>query len=196
MTISREEIKKKLGENATDEQISAMLDLLHTSEKNLKDEKNNLQTQLDKLSDYDEMKQKLAEIENEKLTEQERLQKEKEEIAKNLKESRLVKNKAKVMTVLAGLDIDEELVDSLVSEDENVSINKANKLKTKIETLSSEVEKKTKENLTQLNIKPNVNEKNLDNNNNGAMTFEKFRSLSQEEQNKFANEHPEEFEKL
>lgn len=195
MTISREEIKKKLGENATDEQISAMLDLLHTSEKNLKDEKNNLQTQLDKLSDYDEMKQKLAEIENEKLTEQERLQKEKEEIAKNLKESRLVKNKAKVMTVLAGLDIDEELVDSLVSEDENVSINKANKLKTKIETLSSEVEKKTKENLTQLNIKPNVNEKNLDNN-NGAMTFEKFRSLSQEEQNKFANEHPEEFEKL
>lgn len=195
MTISREEIKKKLGENATDEQISAMLDLLHTSEKNLKDEKNNLQTQLDKLSDYDEMKQKLAEIENEKLTEQERLQKEKEEIAKNLKESRLVKNKAKVMTVLAGLDIDEELVDSLVSEDENVSINKANKLKTKIETLSQEVEKKTKENLTQLNIKPNVNEKNLDNN-NGAMTFEKFRSLSQEEQNKFANEHPEEFEKL
>ena len=195
MTISREEIKKKLGENATDEQISAMLDLLHTSEKNLKDEKNNLQTQLDKLSDYDEMKQKLAEIENEKLTEQERLQKEKEEIAKNLKESRLVKNKAKVMTVLAGLDIDEESVDSLVSEDENVSINKANKLKTKIETLSQEVEKKTKENLTQLNIKPNVNEKNLDNN-NGAMTFEKFRSLSQEEQNKFANEHPEEFEKL
>lgn len=195
MTISREEIKKKLGENATDEQISAMLDLLHTSEKNLKDEKNNLQTQLDKLSDYDEMKQKLAEIENEKLTEQERLQKEKEEIAKNLKESRLVKNKAKVMTVLAGLDIDEELVDSLVSEDENVSINKANKLKTKIETLSQEVEKKTKENLTQLNIKPNVNEKNLDNN-NGAMTFEKFRSLSQDEQNKFANEHPEEFEKL
>lgn len=195
MTISREEIKKKLGETATDEQISAMLDLLHTSEKNLKDEKNNLQTQLDKLSDYDEMKQKLAEIENEKLTEQERLQKEKEEIAKNLKESRLIKNKAKVMTVLAGLDIDEELVDSLVSEDENVSINKANKLKTKIETLSSEVEKKTKENLTQLNIKPNVNEKNLDNN-NGAMTFEKFRSLSQEEQNKFANEHPEEFEKL
>lgn len=195
MTISREEIKKKLGESATDEQISAMLDLLHTSEKNLKDEKNNLQTQLDKLSDYDEMKQKLAKIENEKLTEQERLQKEKEEIAKNLKESRLVKNKAKVMTVLAGLDIDEELVDSLVSEDENVSINKANKLKTKIETLSQEVEKKTKENLTQLNIKPNVNEKNLDNN-NGAMTFEKFRSLSQEEQNKFANEHPEEFEKL
>ena len=173
MTISREEIKKKLGESATDEQISAMLDLLHTSEKNLKDEKNNLQTQLDKLSDYDEMKQKLAEIENEKLTEQERLQKEKEEIAKNLKESRLVKNKAKVMTVLAGLDIDEELVDSLVSEDENVSINKANKLKTKIETLSSEVEKRTKENLTQLNIKPNVNEKNLDNN-NGAMTFEKL----------------------
>ena len=163
MTISREEIKKKLGESATDEQISAMLDLLHTSEKNLKDEKNNLQTQLDKLSDYDEMKQKLAEIENEKLTEQERLQKEKEEIAKNLKESRLIKNKAKVMTVLAGLDIDEELVDSLVSEDENVSINKANKLKTKIETLSSEVEKKTKENLTQLNIKPNVNEKNLEN---------------------------------
>ena len=195
MTISREEIKKKLGESATDEQISAMLDLLHTSEKNLKDEKNNLQTQLDKLSDYDEMKQKLAKIENEKLTEQERLQKEKEEIAKNLKESRLVKNKAKVMTVLAGLDIDEELVDSLVSEDENVSINKANKLKTKIETLSQEVEKKTKENLTQLNIKPNVNEKNLDNN-NGAMTFEKFRSLSQEEQNKFANEHTEEFDKL
>ncbi len=193
MTISREEIKKQLGESATEAQISAMLDLLHNSEKNLKEEKNNLQSQLDKLSDYDDMKQKLAKIEDEKLTEQERLQKDKEEIAKNLKESRIVKNKAKVMTVLAGLDIDEELIDSLVSEDETTSINKANKLKTKIDTLSTEIEKKTKENLTQLNIKPSVNDKNLDAN---AMTFDKFRSLSQEEQNKFAQEHPQEFENL
>lgn len=193
MTISREEIKKQLGEGATEAQISAMLDLLHNSEKNLKEEKNNLQSQLDKLSDYDDMKQKLAKIEDEKLTEQERLQKEKEEIAKNLKESRIVKNKAKVMTVLAGLDIDEELIDSLVSEDETISINKANKLKTKIDTLSTEIEKKTKENLTQLNIKPSVNDKNLDAN---VMTFDKFRNLSQEEQNKFAQEHPQEFENL
>ena len=193
MTISREEIKKQLGEGATEAQISAMLDLLHNSEKNLKEEKNNLQSQLDKLSDYDDMKQKLAKIEDEKLTEQERLQKDKEEIAKNLKESRIVKNKAKVMTVLAGLDIDEELIDSLVSEDETISINKANKLKTKIDTLSTEIEKKTKENLTQLNIKPSVNDKNLDAN---VMTFDKFRSLSQEEQNKFAQEHPQEFENL
>lgn len=193
MTISREEIKKQLGEGATEAQISAMLDLLHNSEKNLKEEKNNLQSQLDKLSDYDDMKQKLAKIEDEKLTEQEKLQKDKDEIAKNLKESRIVKNKAKVMTVLAGLDIDEELIDSLVSEDETISINKANKLKTKIDTLSTEIEKKTKENLTQLNIKPSVNDKNLD---TDAMTFDKFRSLSQEEQNKFAQEHPQEFENL
>lgn len=193
MTISREEIKKQLGEGATEAQISAMLDLLHNSEKNLKEEKNNLQSQLDKLSDYDDMKQKLAKIEDEKLTEQEKLQKDKDEIAKNLKESRIVKNKAKVMTVLAGLDIDEELIDSLVSEDETISINKANKLKTKIDTLSTEIEKKTKENLTQLNIKPSVNDKNLDTN---AMTFDKFRNLSQEEQNKFAQEHPQEFENL
>lgn len=192
MNISREEIKKKLGENATDEQISAMLDLLHTSEKTLKEEKSNLQIQLDKLSDYDDMKQKLAKIEDEKLTEQERLQKEKEEIAKNLKESKIIKNKSKVMTILAGLDIDDEIIDSLVSEDETISINKANKLKTKIENVTNEVAKKTQENLTQLNIKPNVNEKNLDD----KMTFDKFRSLSQEEQNKFAQEHPQEFENL
>lgn len=193
MAISREEIKKMLGENATDEQVSSILDVFHANEKTLKDENESLTNQLSKYSDYDEMKKKLDDIETAKLSEQERLQKEKEEIAKNLKESRMIKNTAKAKEILAGLNVSDNLISSLISEDEALTIANANELLTSLNTLKDEVAKKTKEELTTLNIKPNVNDKNLD---DGVMTFDKFKEMSIEEQNKFAEEHPEEFEKL
>ena len=191
--MNREDAKKILGGGATEEQITNFLNALHTREQALKNEIANKNNELEKYSDYDIIKSQLDEINKSKMTEQEKMEQDKKEIAKNLRESRIIKNKSKVMTILAGLDIDEEIIDSLVGEDENVSITKATKLATKINTLKDEVAKKTKEDLSQLDLTPSV-ENSIPK--DETMNFEKFSQLSAEEQEKFIEEHPQEFENL
>lgn len=192
MAISREDIKKKLGENATDEQITSILDLFHDSEENLKKEKTDLQTQLSKLSDYNDIKAKLKEMEKASMTEQQRLEEEKKEVAKNLRESKMIKNEAQARKILAETNITDSLLSRLIDEDETTTINNANEYLNSYNALKEQIAKTTKEDLLKINVKPNTDNKVLDT----GMTFEKFRTLSQEEQNKFAKEHPEEFEKL
>ena len=98
------------------------------------------------------------------------------------------------MEILAGKGFDEEIIDSIVGEDENLSVAKAQKLVNRLDTVIADTKKKTEEELANLNVKPNL--PNTNQNNDGAMSWEEFSKLSQEEQNKFAEENPEEFAKL
>lgn len=193
--MTREDIKKILGEGATEEQISNTLNALHNQTNALNKQISELKANESKYSDYDEIKSQLDAINKEKMTEQERLAKDKEEIAKNLKESRITKNKAKVMSVLAGMDIDEDIIDSIVGEDETISLAKAQKLADKFNNVIADTKKKAEEDLANLNVKPNMTNTNP-NADNDKMTFEKFSALSAEEQEAFINEHPDEFENL
>lgn len=193
--MTREDIKKILGEGATEEQISNTLNALHNQTNALNKQISDLKANESKYSDYEQIKSQLDAINKEKMTEQERLAKDKEEIEKNLKESRIIKNKAKAMQLLAGLDIDEQIIDSIVGEDEASSLAKAQLLVDKFNSVVSDTQKKTQEDLANINVKPNMTNTNP-NVGDGAMTFEKFGSLSAEEQEKFINEHPDEFEKL
>lgn len=192
MAMSREDAKKILGENATDEQVSSLLNVFHASEKTLKEEIAQKNEELKKYSDYDSIKSQLDEINKSKMSEQEKLEQDKQEIAKNLKESKLIVNTAKAKEILAGCNVNDTLLKSLVNEDETTTISNATELLNSFNALKDEVAKKTKEDLTNLNLKPNMNNST----NDDVMTFDKFRTLSTEEQNKFAEEHPEEFEKL
>ena len=128
------------------------------------------------------------------MSEQEKLQAQQKEAEKYLHEAKLIRNKAKVMEVLAGKGFDEEIIDSIVGEDENLSVAKAQKLVERLDTVIADTKKKTEEELANLNVKPNLT--NTNPNSDGAMNWEKFSKLSQEEQNKFAEENPEEFAKL
>lgn len=193
--MTRDDIKKILGEGATEEQITNTLNALHNQTNALNKQINELKANETKYSDYDEIKSKLDAINQANMTEQEKMAKEKEEIAKNLRESRIIKNKAKVISVLAGMDIDEDIIDSIVGEDETVSLAKAQKLADKFNNLISDTKKKTEEELANINVKPNMTNTNP-NANNDSMTIEKFSSMSAEEQEAFINEHPDEFAKL
>ena len=94
---------------------------------------------------------------------------------------------------MAGLNISEDIINSLVRDDEATTLTNANNLKSQIENMREETIRKTKEELATIDVKPNIS--NVRQNDN-EMTWEKFTKLSQEEQNKFAKENPEEFEKL
>lgn len=191
--MTREEAKKILGENATEEQVSNLLNSYHNSMKTKEAELKQAQEMLAKYSDYDALKNQLDEINKAKMTEQEKLEADKKTAEENLKQSRIILNKAKAKEVLSGYDIDDELINSLVNDDETLTLKNANLLKTKMDTFKDSVTKEVQSQITSLDVKPtptNIPQKD------DAMTLDKFSNLSAEEQNKFIEEHPEEFENL
>lgn len=192
--MTRDEVKKILGEGATDEQITNYLDGYHAIEKEKNKEINDLKAQLNKFNDYDDIKKKLDDIEKANMTEQEKLENMKKEYEKNLHDSKIIVNKAKAKQILAGLDISDDIINSLVVEDEAQTTQNATNLASQIKTIKEAVVKQTKEELNALDVKPNIS--NVDPNQDNTMNWDKFTKLSQEEQSKFQMEHPEEFARL
>lgn len=192
--MTRDEAKKVLGENATEEQVTNLLNNLHNSEKAKNDRIAELEKQLTGFSDYDEIKSKLEAINQANMTEQEKLEAQKKEIANNLAESRRIVNTAKAKEILAGEEIDDEIISSLVSDNLESTVAKATKMKQTLTALRDNVSKKTKEDLTNINLDPSMS--NVNPNKDDIMTIEKFNNLSAEEQEKFIAEHPTEFENL
>lgn len=191
--MKRDDIKNILGENATEEQITNLLNAFHNSTKEAKDKIEELNNKLSKVSDYDTIKKQLDEINKANMTEQEKLEEQKKEIEQNLKTSRIIVNTAKAKEILAGENIDDKLIASLVNDNLDDTIAKANMFKETLTNLKESVEKKTRESLTTADLKPSITNVVQG---EDVMTFEKFSKLSASEQEKFIAEHPEEFEKL
>ncbi len=196
--MNREEARKILGEGATEEQITNLLNSWHIQEsakvKELETQVNNLTEQNSKYSDYDTIKKQLDDINKANMTEQEKLEQMKKETEANLKNSRIIVNTAKAKEILTGLDLDDELISLVVSDNADKTIANANKLKAKFDSQKDIVAKQTKETLINVDLKPSVS--NVNPNSDDIMTFEKFGVLSAAEQEKWINEHPNEFENL
>lgn len=189
--MDREKARKILGEEATEEQITNLLNNWHLDEnakvKELEEQINSLTATAKKYSDYDEIKSKLDEINKANMTEQEKLEQMKKETESNLKQSRIIVNTAKAKEILAGESIDDELINRFVVEDTNVTIAMANKFKETLSNLRTNVEKQTRESLSTQDLKPSITNVNQD---DGIMTLEKFSDLSAEEQNKWLQDNP------
>ena len=190
--MNRDEAKKILGENATEEQITNFLNNYHLNEnakmKELQDQLNALKNENSKYSDYDTIKTKLNEIEQANMTEQQKLEQMKKETENNLRESRIIVNTAKAKEILAGENIDEKLITSLVDDNLENTIAKATMFKQTLTNLKDSVAKKTKESLVNADLKPTI--PNVNPNENVIDSFEKFANLSAEEQDKWLHENP------
>lgn len=195
--MSRDEAKKILGEGATEEQITNFLNNYHLNEnskiKELEKQLNDLKNENTKYSDYDSIKSQLDEINKSKMTEQEKLEADKKATMEALRQAKIIYNTAKVKEILAGETIDEKLISNLVTDNEETSIANANSLKATLNSLKESVEKKTKETLVNVDLKPSISNVNQ---NDDAMNIDKFMDLSAEEQEKFISEHPEEYKNL
>lgn len=193
--MNREMARNILGESATEEQITNLLNQWHIDEsskiKELENQVKDLSKKTEQYSDYDEIKTKLDEINKANMTEQEKLEQQRKEIAQNLSNSRKIYNKAKAMEILAGENVDEKIIDSLVTDDLDSTLATINALKTNLTTIKDSVATKTQESLATLNISPTISNVPQD-----SMTMDKFLDLSAEEQDKFINEHPNEFNNL
>lgn len=191
--MTRDEARKILGEGATEEQITNLLNSFHSAEKNKNDEIATLKEQLQQFSDYNEIKTKLNEIEIANLTREEQIALAEKTAKENLAKSQKILNTTKAKEILAGLELDDDTISMLVTDDEQTTINNATRLKAKFDSMKETIEKQTKEKLTNVDLKPSISNVNQ---NEEIMTFDKFSKLSAEEQEKFINEHPTEFEKL
>lgn len=198
--MTRDSLKEILGEGATEEQVTSILNALHgdieAKDKELDakiKEINSLNSKLEKQNDYDSIKKQLADIEKANMSEQEKIEAMKKETEQNLRNSRIVVNTAKAKEILAGLPLTEDVINSLVRDDEEATIKNATNLKTQIESLRAETDKKVREELANVDLKPSISNVPQD---GGAMTWDKFEGLTLEEQNAFAEEHPDEFANL
>ena len=185
--MKREEL---LAKGYTEEQVTDILNTFHGINKENETLKSQLQSSK---GSNEELQKQLDAINEANLTEQQKLEKEKAESEKYLANAKRIYNTAKAKDILAGLDVDDTLINSLVSDDENTTISNANLLKTKLEAVKDLAIKKTREEIANLNVKPtptNIPQES------DVMTAEKFNKMSMTDQMMWKRENAEEYNNL
>lgn len=187
-----------LAKGYTEEQVTDILNTLHSvskdKDKQIADLQSEVLTKDEYVTKYNAAQHQLDEMNKANMTEQEKVEAMKKEAEANLRNSKIIVNKAKAKEILSGLDIEESLIDTLVSEDEQATINNANLLKNRFTTFKDTIEKQTRESITNLNVKPETT--NVPQQDDGVMTLDKFYKMTNEEQIKFVNENPEAIQNL
>jgi hypothetical protein len=195
--MNRDEAKKILGENATEEQITNFLNNYHVNEnaklKELQDQVNALKSENSKYSDYDTIKSKLTAIEQANMTEQQKIEQMRKEAEADRREARLIVSRSKAKEILAGENVDEKLIERLVDDNLENTIANATIFKQTLTNLKDSVAKQTKESLVNADLKPSIPNVNP---NQDVMTLDRFSDMSAEEQNKWLQENPNGLENL
>jgi len=184
--IKREDLAQK---GYTEEQITDILNTYHKMGEEVK-KANDLASQSKNLADG--LQKQLDDINKANMSEQEKLEEMKKETITKLADAKKTYNTAKVKEILAGYEVEDDIISKLIDEDETTSLNNANLFKNRLDTIIANTTKKTREQITSVDVKPNASNVPQD----VGMTFEKFGDLSIEEQEKFIFEHPTEYQDM
>ena len=189
--MNRDKSREILGEGATEEQITNLLNNYHLEEsakvKDLENKINDLTQTNSKHSDYDTIKKELDDIKKANMTEQEKLEEMKKATEENYRVSRMAVARAKAKEILAGENLTDDDIEDLVCDDLDKTIAKATRWKNNINNIKTNIEQITTEKLTKVDLKPTMSNVNQ---NDAIMTFEKFSNLSAEEQSKWLEQNP------
>lgn len=193
--MKREELLEK---GYTEEQVTELLGIFHSKNADLSKENEGLKAELDdaknKIAGLSQKEAELNALKQAQLTEEEKTALKQKEIEDNLTKSRITLNTAKAKEIFSTIGgIDDETLATIVTDNLDETIKRANNWVSKINNYKTEASNKTKEELSAIDTKPTASN---DLNTQGGMTWEKFDSLSSDEQMKFAEEHPDEFAKM
>lgn len=194
--IKREDL---LAKGFTEEQVTEILNIHHNESQQVNKENERLKAELvganEKLAGYSNMEKEYNDYKQSLMTEQEKFEAMKKEAAQNLAMAKRVNNEAQAKAILAEIGgVDETVLNSIISEDSEKTIANANALVAMLKAREEQAIKKTKEDIQNLNILPNPS--NVPSGEKVIKTFEDFDALSYDEQVKFAEEHPDEFNNL
>lgn len=192
--MTRDEIRKILGENAAEETIDAIVDKFQAGADSYKEqiksanqELKKVQDEVKKYSDYDEIKKKLADINKANMTKEQQLEAREKSIVEKEKEINLRNNKSIANEILSKYGLEENVVNSILNENSEITTQNAQALAKQLDLIKENAIKTTKESLINANVQPNINDKKSD----VGMTFEKFNQMSATEQNELLNNDPE-----
>ena len=200
--MKREELLEK---GYTEEQVTELLDAWHKANANLSKENEKLKTDLgqanetisglnQKVSGLTKVEEEYNAIKQSQLTDEEKRKLALEEAEKKQREANKIYNTAKAREIFSEIGgISDEVLSSIITDDEKTTVANATNLLNLIKTRDEAIEKTTTEKLTSLDLKPNPSNTSTQDN---VMTWEKFDSLSSDEQMKFAEEHPDDFAKM
>lgn len=188
-----------LAKGFTEEQVTEILNMHHNESQEVNKENERLKGEIasanERLAGYSNMEKEYTAYKQSQMTEQEKYEAMKKEAEKNLAMSKRVYNEAQAKTILAEIGgIDEAVLNSIVSEDSEKTIANANALVNIIKAKEEETAKKTREDIQKLNVLPTPS--NVPSGEKAIKNFDDFDALSYEEQAKFAEEHPDEFNNL
>lgn len=194
-----------LEKGYTEEQVTEILDAWHTANANLTKENEKLKSDLgsanetisglnQKVSGLSKVEAEYNAIKQSQMSDEEKRKLALEDAEKARKEARKILNTAKAREILSEAGaIDEKVLNSIISDDEKTTIENATYLRDLLKSRDELKVKETTEKLSSIDVTPTPSN-NL--NQDTQMTWEKFESLSVEEQSKFQEEHPDEFAKL
>lgn len=208
--MTREEVKKILGEDATDVQITNFLNYHHSFEKTKNDEINGYKNTINEHSDYDNIKKELDDLKKANMTNEELLVEKQKELDNALAKAKEEETKfqkkqnsleAKSILMDAGITDEKELsgiLNSISSDNKDATILNANNIANSIKSIKEATEKTVKEKL--MNGEPNPSAdggKKADS--DDTMTKDKFNNLLMENFEKakeWKDNHAEEYQKL
>ena len=191
--------KTLLDKGFTEEQVTEILNGFH-AEQNAIQEQNaqlikDLESKNKQVTELIGYKAQVEEIQKAQMSDAEKIAAKRKEADEYLAKAKITNNTATAKSILASIGItDEGIISTVVDSDEAKTIEKANALKTAFVTREEEAAKKAKEELSKIDITPPGS--NVQPGADNAMTWEKYTQLSDEEQAKFATEHPDEFNNL
>ena len=191
-----------LAKGYTEEQVTEILNMHHADIKSKNDEIAQLNSVISKNSEletkYKEVQSQLDAINQANMSEQEKLVEREKAIAEKEKATAKIYNTAKAKQILVQTGLTDKELDDLVATalgtSEEDTIAKANIILNTFNNIKDVTEKNTTEKLLNADSKPTM--RNTNPNEDKIMTWDKYTSLSQQEQVKFAQEHPEEFANL
>ena len=200
--MTREDAKKLLGENATDEQVTALLNSVHSEIEAKNTQINDLQSKLtnstNRVNELAGFEEELRKMKEGQMTKEQLIEQKERELEAKINATNRLQNSIKAKSILVGAGISSEradvLVNKFVKEDEQATLDLANDFVAELNTVKELTAKQVKDDLSKVDITPggsNVNPKVP-----VEMTLEKFSKMSDEEQNKFVEEHPDEFANL
>lgn len=192
-----------LAKGYTEEQATELLNLFHGENNEIKAQNQKLQQDLNvannTITNLSKFKTSFEELQKSQMTEQEKYEAMKKEAEKNLAESRIIVNTAKAKTIVAELgEIDDEIINSLVTDDLAKTEANAKALVNLIKSRDENVAKKTKETLLNANVLP-PNPSNVQGagaSGSKEMTKEEFKKLPIVEKNKIFKENKELWDKM
>lgn len=182
-----------LAKGYSEEQVTDLLNMYHEQNSEISKLSKQLESKNQVEATNAALQKQLDDINKANMTEQEKFEQMKKETELNLANSKKIYNKAKVKEILAGYDIEDDIINSFVSEDETSSINGANLFKARLDTIIANTTKQVQEKISNLDVKPkptNVPQEST------GMTLDKFNKMTMTEQVEFKRNNPDAYENL